>query len=485
MKLHLCLSGILLLTRLCVPAQSLDSALDAISNFPNRLFAHIQRSQAKAEEQIIRSSEKYLASLERKEEKLRHKVEEKDSLAARNIFSESNVRYQQLVSSIDSKTDPKALHTLHEYIPGLDSVQSAFRFISNAESKIPGISQDKLDLIQNTSAEFQNLQAKLQEASDIDQFIKAREQQLKDQLSQLGFEKELAGINKEAFYYEQQLIEYKNLLHDPDKLEQKVLETLRDIPSFKDFFQKNSYLGQLFGLPENYGSPESIVGLQTRGMVQQLVANNIGTASAGSPNPEQFVMQQMQSAQQALSQLRNKLNIFGNSGGSGDIVTPSFKPNNEHTKTFLKRLEYGFNIQTQPSGNYLPAYANIGVIVGYKLSGDISFGVGGSYRLGIGPDISHIHFTNQGIGIRSYFDIKAKGNFYLSGGFEYNYMQQFSNLQSIADFDIWQRSALIGLSKQLRVTKNRKSEFQLLYDALYKQHTPPSAPIIFRMGYKF
>jgi len=64
-------------------------------------------------------------------------------------------------------------------------------------------------------------------------------------------------------------------------------------------------------------------------------------------------------------------------------------------------------------------------------------------------------------------------------------MLGFRNLQSIANLDIWQKSALIGLSKQLRVSKNKKSNIQLLFDALYKQHIPPSSPVIFRMGYKF
>jgi hypothetical protein len=55
----------------------------------------------------------------------------------------------------------------------------------------------------------------------------------------------------------------------------------------------------------------------------------------------------------------------------------------------------------------------------FRLPDKNTVGIGGSYKWG--PNIKHIHITNQGMGLQSYIDIKLKGSFYLSGGLEYNY----------------------------------------------------------------
>jgi len=479
MKKRLCLTGILFYLTAGVFAQG--QLIDKIGSLPDHLFSTIQSKTAKLDERITRRTEKYLARLARKEKKLQHKLFEKDSAAAQNLFAGSEEKYKSLASKLKEPASQNIQHPLHEYIPGLDSITSAIHFLRKTGSLLPN---DKLNQVQAVSTELQQLQGRLQQANDIGEFIKQRELELKNQLSGYGLGKELAGINKEAFYYGQQLAEYKNLLHDPDKLERKILSALSNVPAFQTFMQKESYLAQLFGLPDTYSNITSLAGLQTRSQVEQLIANNIGSA-AGGANPEQFVMEQIQRARQALSQLKDKLNFLGSSGGAGDITMPSFKKNDQRTKTFLKRLEYGFNIQTQPTTRFLPNRTSIAILVGYKLKDNFSFGVGGSYLLGMGNGLDHIRFSNQGIGIRSYLDLKAKGNIFLSGGFEYNFMQEFQSLQGISHFDTWQKSALVGLSKQYKISKNKKNNIQLLFDALYKQHTPPSSPVIFRMGQKF
>ena len=59
--------------------------------------------------------------------------------------------------------------------------------------------------------------------------------------------------------------------------------------------------------------------------------------------------------------------------------------------------------------------------VGYKLTDKSVVGVGASYKMGWGKDIKNIVISTQGLGLRSYMDVKLKGSFYASGGFEYNY----------------------------------------------------------------
>ena len=106
-----------------------------------------------------------------------------------------------------------------------------------------------------------------------------------------------------------------------------------------------------------------------------------------------------------------------------------------------------------------------------------------SYKLGLGRDIRHIKLTHQGIGFRSFLDVKFKGSFFLSGGLEYDYRSGFANIQQLLP-DRWQRHALLGLSKKYQVSKKVKGEMKILYDFLHKRAIPYSQPVVFRMGYK-
>ena len=105
--------------------------------------------------------------------------------------------------------------------------------------------------------------------------------------------------------------------------------------------------------------------------------------------------------------------------------------------------------------------------------------------MGWGTGIKNIKLSSEGIGLRSYVDVKAKGSIWLSGGFEYNYLSSFRNLQDLQNnIDVWQRSALLGLSKKYKVGK-KEGNMQLLYDFLHREENPPSQAIKFRIGYIF
>lgn len=105
--------------------------------------------------------------------------------------------------------------------------------------------------------------------------------------------------------------------------------------------------------------------------------------------------------------------------------------------------------------------------------------------MGWGSGFRNLKITNQGVGLRSYIDIKAKGSFWISGGFEYNYMKEFEELTDIANPDIWQKSGLIGISKKYRIAKNKQGIIQLLYDFLAREQTPGGQSLKFRIGYRF
>jgi hypothetical protein len=470
------------------PTQDIVSTLN---NLSDKTLNAIDNKYTFLDKLIQKQTEKMLKRMQKKEGALQKAMQGKDSLQAKLLFTKAQQDYQKLLTQLQSPVDKDIANPLRTYIPVIDSIQTAMRFLSLMNSQqIPGMPLDKLQKVQLINQQLQQLQARLQSATEIQQYVAQREQAIKNAFNGLGITQRIQGVNKEAYYYQQQVVEYKNMLHDPKKAEEKALEVVSRTAAYQNFMQKHSYLSQLFGLPPNYGSPESLNGLQTKSQIEGLIGQKLGSANNGGSGPTNssgdFLNQQMGAAQQNLSKLQDKAMILGNGGGnSSSMVMPDFKPNSQRTKSFLTRLEYGFNIQTQKTNTILPTTSSIALILGYKINDNSTAGIGVSYNVGLGNGINHIQFSSQGVGLRSYLDIKAKGSLWISGGFEYNYLQAFENLQQIRNLDIWQKSALLGLTKKLKITKNKTCNLQLLYDFLYKDHTPASQPLLFRMGYSF
>lgn len=374
-----------------------------------------------------------------------------------------------------------------EYIPGLDSLQTMLKFLSQPNSNISGISSTKLQQLQSVSNQVQELQGRLQQANEIQDFIRERESQLKSSLENKGLGKELLGINKQVYYYQEQLATYKELLHDRKKLEEKVFASVRNLLAFQNFWQKHSYLAQLFRIPDNSAttSTEPIPGLQTRAGMQTLLRERFGqafTAPQASGGGGSGFEQQLQQAQTKLSSLKDKLNQLG--GGNSDRTMPQFKPNNQKTKYFFKRLEYGVNFQSQQGTSLLPAITDIAVTLGYKANDKQTLGIGASYKLGWGHGFNHIRLSSEGVGLRSYADMKLKGSIWAMGGFECNYFNHFNSLNEIKNLDIWQKSALAGLEKKYKVGK-RNGTLQVLYDFLASKQVLQGQALKFRVGYTF
>ena len=326
----------------------------------------------------------------------------------------------------------------------------------------------------------------MEKAGETKIFLKERRQYLKDQLQNLGFAKELKKLNKQAYYYNEQLNEYRSLLNDHKKAERKVIALLSRTKLFQDFMRNNSILASLFrmpGDPDDPGTIASLTGLQTRAQVSRLIQQHVGTTGQAQ------LQQSMQDAQSQLQQLKNKVSPFGGNSGDGDPdsyrETEGFKPNQQKVKPFMKRLEFGINIQSQRANKFFPISSDIGLSVGYKVNDKNIIGLGASYKMGWGSSWKKINITNQGVGIRSFIDWKLKGSFWLTGGYEQNYKSAFRSIAELHDQNGWQQSGLVGLSKVVSVKTKffKKTKLQLLWDFLSYQQLPRTQSIIFRIGY--
>lgn len=484
MSLIRCIHLILLLGIPAFLAAQDSSVLSSLQTLPSKYYDKVSTKISGLESNLDRKTEQYLQKLSRQEEKMYKKLWKKDSAKAKELFGNIQDRYALLKQDAKEKAGKLANYS-KVYSGKLDSLSTAFQFLGKTGLVNPAL-QDKLKTGLGSIGQFQN---KLDQTEQIKQYLRERKKLLTAQLEKLGMLKELKKFNKEFFYYQQQLEEYKALLHDQQKLEEKLFGLLAKIPAFKDFFASNSQLGQLFRLPgasDPLGGQAGSQGLQTRASVMQDLQARFGSG----PQVQQAMQQNLQSAQAQVNQLKNKVSQCLPQGGSSDKEIPDFKPNNQRTKSFWQRLELGTNFQNQRSSSLLPVTSDLGLSLGYRLNNDRSvIGIGASYKLGWGESIQKIRLSHQGAGLRSFIDWKIKGSFYLSGGYELNYRPALRDVSLPAGdrLRVRSQSGLVGISKIVSLNSKlfKKTRVQVLWDFLSGQQAPRAQAIVFRIGYTF
>jgi hypothetical protein len=476
--LRLCVLIIVMTFALCTVAQpALSQQADSMLQLPSGYLDKVSSKANQLEQKLDKKTDKALQQMMALEQKMKKKLFKTDSLKAKEIFGNAEQKYKDLEQRLTSKLSGK------QYIPSLDTLSTSLKFLQQnpqLTSQLKG-GEQKLN---NALGKVNGLENKFQKADEIKKFLKDRKQFLKDQLGQLGFVKELKKLNKQVYYYSEQLNEYKAMLKDHKKAERKALELLSKTKLFQDFMRKNSMLASLFRMPGNSDdalTQANLAGLQTRVQVNSLIQQQIGT---GGPNGQAQFQQNIRDAQSQINQLKNKITQSGG-GSSDDIMPEGFKPNDQKTKSFWNRIEVGTNTQSQKASNYFPVTSDIGLSLGYKLNDKSIIGIGASYKLGWGRGWNHIKLTNEGAGLRSFIDWKIKGSFWVSGGYEQNYKAAFRDFDLLRDYSAWQQSGLIGLSKVISVKSKffKKTKVQLLWDFLSYQQIPRTQPVLFRIGY--
>lgn len=467
-------------------ADSLQAKAQQVAQLPDKLVGKLDTKYEKLDAKLEASSTKLLKRMQRQEAKLQRKLATLDSNKAKQLFTNSQHYYEGLNKKIKDKT--AKLNGLNAYMPRLDSLGTASSFLQQA-GNINGLTNGKLAKLKELSDRLKDVQSSIQSATDIRKSLSERKQQLQEALKQYDLGKQFKSMNKEIYYYQEQLKEYKSILQDQQKLEEKALSFIRELPAFKEFMGKNSQLASIFGMsspngaagmPGLSGSSIPIVnGIPSRGAVQQFIQSSNGLTNAG--NGIKKMQAQSSNLKSAIDQLKAK----ASAGQVGDSEIPEFKPNTQKTKPFWKRLEYGFDFQFGKAVNYVPATSDIALKIGYKINDKSSAGIGIGYKMGLGNGWKDIHVTHEGLGLRTYLKWKLVKGLDVQGGSEWNYMAQFKNIEQLKAVDAWQQAALLGLSKNYNVGKKLKGNMQVLYNFLYKQQVPLTQPVLFRVGYSF
>lgn len=483
----LCGAAFLCLVVSTTHAQNVDSVAGKVTNFPLKVLSRISSQTASLNQQLTRKTERYLQSMARKEARLRTQLYKADSTKAPALYpNDPQKQYAAFIQKFKQDSSRVFTSMGPEYLPYVDSLHGMLAFMSKNPSLLNG-NLAQQTAIQSSLANFQQLQAKLQQADIVNQFIQGRKAQLQQYASSYtnlpsGVGSTLQGYNKQVYYYSEQIREYRQMLNDPGKMIQTALGVLNKVPAFSNFMKKNSFLAGVFAVPGGYDNPGGTVGLQNRDQVLAMVRNQIGQ---GGSNGAASLQNSLNTAQQDINKLQNKLSSLG--PGSGNMDMPNFKPNDQHTKTFFQRLEYGTYFQTTPATTFYPSYSDLGLTLGYKLGHDNLVGVGAAYKLGWGQPIQHIALSSQGVGLRSFVNIHLKKSFSLTGGYELNYLTPFSSFQDIRVLSRWTPSGLIGVSKIITMKSAvfKTTQISVLWDFLSYQQTPRTQPFVFRIGHSF
>lgn len=448
-------------------------------------FGKISSSLKRINAKLQRETEKYLQEFAHTEEQLSRRIYSHDSIQGKALFGRSADQYADLNSRIHANPGAIAPTSGVIYQPYLDSLQCAIGFLKENPRVLSSIGQ--LPHLQLAGIQLQALQARIQNANEIKAYIQQRKQEIGTFISQHADLKRTlrsysAKMDQRVYYFSQQLREYTEIWDNPDHLEKKVLAVLNRIPAFQSFVKSNSQLAGLFRIPGNYGSSTALSGLQGKDQVAQVIQQKI---SASGANAAAAIQANLQSAETQLESYKSKLEALG--AGNGGMDMPGFKPNDQKTKTFWRRLEFGANLQTTRNNYMFPTVTDFGLSIGYKLGHGNLIGVGSSYKLGWGNGIQHISLSSQGVGLRSFLQIKIKGTFSANGGFEFNYAAPSESYQQLPQLQYWTKSGLIGVTKTISVKSRllKKSSVSLLWDFLSYQQVPRTQPILFRIGYGF
>lgn len=413
------------------------------------------------------------------EKKMQQRMAGSDPVRSRQLFGYSIDSLQKLKAAISAGSSRVTRFVGGGYFAYADTLKQSLAFLQH----VPGTTGQATTLggqLSSSLRQVDELEGKFSTIASIQTFIQQRQQVLNDALGKLPqYEGSLEQVNKMAYYYSAQIAQYKSTLKDPAAVERKMLDLVEQSPAFQKLMENNGRLAGLFaprsvltGIPLT-GGGSAVSGLPSRAMLQQYIKKNMPLL-ADTSDP----LSQLQSKfTSAGSKLHESGSMPGLSSGA------AFAPNSQRTKPLGRRIEWGLDLQFGRAVSYLPTTANIGVKAGYRLNDRLSVGIGVDYLVGMGMGWKDIHFTNQGVGLRSYGKWQIKKGWNIQGGAEFNYMTSFQSIAQLRALPNWQTSALVGISKQYKVSRKISGNFQLLYDFLYRQHLPNTQPVIFRLGY--
>lgn len=340
---------------LCFPALGQERTEWRNAGYPRQVTKKVQVYTGR----LTTKTTKTLVRLSRWENRIKKILEKSAPETAQKLFAPGEPSFSSLLQQIRQGETITAGYA-PAYNAYMDELGTSLKYLEGQQDRANNDYRHAL-------SELDSLNNSVTQTERIKHFISQRKKQLLNEgMKHAGSSKAFKKLNREAWYYAETVRNYKDLFEEPGKKEQLAKKLLSELPAYQKFARENSMLASLFAVPQSSrsgGSTASLSGLQTRAGVQEIIQRRI---SAAGPEGAAQIQQNLQEAQGRLSEIKDQLLKGGQLGSNGEMEMPGFKPNGQRSKTFLQRLEYGFDIQFGRNNTQIPATGDIGLNVGYN-----------------------------------------------------------------------------------------------------------------------
>lgn len=435
---------------------------------------------------IEQQQQRWLEKLAKKENKWLKTIRQKDTATYSKLTQSSN-RFDSIKKRLHPDSLQIAKLTKGKINPSIDSLKKIERFLSQQPNSITNKTIPTKEV-----AKLNELQTQLNYRQYINSLVEQRNKELKNSSKKIPLPK---GLEKEMYYGSSKVKALKEIANEPSKTETKALEVLQGT----DGFDKAIGLDDKTGM-QNANSVEELekMGYQTKIMLssqlQQKFGNNLGAIQQQMGNQVKEFQQQLgvdqlekikatnKEAQQNLSSLKQNIAQIKRT------EKPSFKVNPMRGLPFRKRLEQGYSWNTTratPDGAR-PALMDMAFTIAFKHTPKLHYGVGIATSIGLGQDWSHIHFSIEGIGFRTFANWQWQYGIGAYAGYEHMYgiikanEQEAANQQLYTNTDHKNESIFLGITKSYKLNSKWNGQIQLLYDVWWKEKGLIN-PIIFRI----
>jgi DNA repair exonuclease SbcCD ATPase subunit len=167
---------LLITTATCIAQEQEKSIFD----LPEKAIASLTNKYQHLDKQIEQATENYIAKLEKQEAKLHKKLHTKDSTKAKAQLAGMQQHYQKLRARMQRATTNPQL--ANEYFAQVDSVATTAKYLL--------VSNPNNASLKTLNQSIATMQSKLQASVDIKKMMKARKDELRNQLKDLGVTKQ-------------------------------------------------------------------------------------------------------------------------------------------------------------------------------------------------------------------------------------------------------------------------------------------------------
>lgn len=458
-------------------AQDLSALPSTRYGISNKVLEKIISKTTKAQDGMARYTRRALQRLQREETRLAKRLAAQDSSQLQQVQSAQD-EYSKLLGDL-SASRLEASVASNVYSGQLDSLKTALTFFK--ANHLPAISLHDAKILQAAQQRLGRMQASLNVNQRIVSFLQSRKEAMKQAILHKTAVASMKRFYERIATYQNQAEEYKAMIEHPQRLGAQALAAVKKLPLFQRFFSNHSDLASMFVLP---GATDPDVGklatdgLQTRATVQQAVQSRFGKEF----NVQQMVANNVTAAGQHQANSFMSLPSLSLPAINTHQQMPTATSDAPRGRPLRKRLEYAVDVQTIKATNYWPVTTDMAASIGYRWSTNTTIGLGASFKMGWGPDWRHLAFSCQGVGLRSFMDLKIKGSMSATLGAELNH-QRLRGDHLPASIKDWQQSVLAGVTKRYQVSSKLQGKMQLLFDALHAQHVPATPAVLFRLGY--